>query len=128
MTEGTSDNGDTRMAEGTSDNGDTRMTEGAEKMSNADQGDIRVRMLATVNGIGDRLEVTVVESDYTFGTFIIITPDETVYLNESGEAISRDDIRVGDTLEIWYSGQVMLSYPPQTVAHKIVLTNGTASK
>ncbi|MBQ8528264.1 MAG: DUF3221 domain-containing protein [Clostridia bacterium] len=80
----------------------------------------RVKMTAVVEGVGQKLEVTVTDSEYTFGIHWVITPDSTVYLDASGEPISRSDIKVGDTVEIWYSGQVMLSYPPQIVAHKII--------
>jgi len=83
--------------------------------------DIRVKMTAVVDEVGDRLEVTVTESEYTFGIFWVITPDSAVYLDADGNSISRADIKAGDTVEIWYSGQVMLSYPPQIVAHKIIL-------
>ena len=81
----------------------------------------RVKMTAVVEGVGQKLEVTVTDSEYTFGIHWVITPDSTVYLDASGEPISRGDIKVGDTVEIWYSGQVMLSYPPQIVAHKIIV-------
>ena len=81
----------------------------------------RVKMTAVVEGVGQKLEVTVTDSEYTFGIHWVITPDSTVYLDASGEPISRGDIKVGDIVEIWYSGQVMLSYPPQIVAHKIIV-------
>ena len=81
----------------------------------------RVKMTAVVEGVGQKLEVTVTDSEYTFGIHWVITPDSTVYLDASGDPISRGDIKVGDTVEIWYSGQVMLSYPPQIVAHKIIV-------
>ena len=32
-----------------------------------------------------------------------------------------DNIKIGDTVEISYSGQTMLSYPPQVVAYSIKL-------
>lgn len=79
-----------------------------------------VKMTARVNAIGDKIEVEVIESEYTSGPYFVITGDGTEY-TKNGSKISRDDIKVGDTVEIYYSGQVMLSYPPQIVAHKIIV-------
>lgn len=96
-------------------------SDSAEEQGTAPEADTRVKMIAVVDGVGERLEVTVTESEYAFGVFRVITPAETVYRDSDGAALSRSDIKVGDTVEIWYSGQVMLSYPPQIVAHKIIL-------
>ena len=80
-----------------------------------------VRMLARVDKLGDKLEVTVLESEYTFGPHLVITTEDTGYYTSSGAPITREDIKVGDRVEILYSGQVMLSMPPQIVAHRITL-------
>lgn len=80
-----------------------------------------VSMLARIDKIDDKLEVTVLESEYTFGVHWVITPDETVYFGIDGREISRDSLNVGDTVEILYSGQVMLSMPPQIVAARITV-------
>lgn len=84
-----------------------------------------VAMKARVNALGDRLEVEVIESPYTFGVHWVITDSAKVY-DASGNEISISDIAVGDTLEILYSGQVMLSYPPQIVAAKITVLEKAA--
>jgi len=78
-----------------------------------------VEMKARIDEIGEKITVTVTESEYAFGTYWVITPKETVYLNKDGEGISRSDIAVGDEVVIRYSGQVMMSYPPQIVAAKM---------
>ena len=78
-----------------------------------------VAMTATVKSVGDRIEVDVVESEYTSGVHWVITSESTLYLDKSGAAISRSDIRAGDTVKIIYSGQVMMSLPPQIVALSI---------
>ena len=78
-------------------------------------------MKATVERIGDRIEVNVTEAEYAEGPYWVITSDATVYLDRDGNAIARSDLKVGDTIEIFYSGQVMMSYPPQIVAKKIKL-------
>lgn len=67
----------------------------------------------------EHIEVEVIESDYAFGIYWILTSNETRYLNSKGSYIQRSNIKVGDTIEITYSGQTMLSYPPQVVAYSI---------
>jgi hypothetical protein len=79
-----------------------------------------VKMTARVTAIGDKIEVEVIESEYFSGPFFIITGDGTEY-TKNGIKIGRDGIKVGDTVEIYYSGQVMLSYPPQVAARKIIV-------
>ena len=71
----------------------------------------------------DRFEVEVIESDYAFGVYWILTSDSTKYYNENNSVIMRSNIKVGDTVEIDYSGQTMLSYPPQVVAYSIRIAN-----
>ena len=83
-------------------------------------GEDTVLMVARITSLGERIEVEVLESEYTSGPHWVLTPDETVFENSGGGRISRDELAVGDTVEIYYNGQVMLSYPPQIVAHKIV--------
>ena len=91
-------------------------TDGGEQMP-----DSRAYMIARVDGLSDRLEVTVTESEYAYGVYWVIISDITTITDREGNHITPSDIRVGDTVEIYYSGQVMLSYPPQIVAHNIVL-------
>jgi hypothetical protein len=67
----------------------------------------------------DRIVVEVIESDYAFGIYHILTFDTTKYLNANGSLINRSNIKIGDTIELTYSGQTMLSYPPQVVAYSI---------
>ena len=79
-----------------------------------------VTMTARVTAFNERLEVEVIESEYTFGVHWVIT-DSAQFFDSSGKEISASDIKLGDVVKIYYSGQVMLSYPPQIVAAKIVL-------
>ena len=83
--------------------------------------DDRARMVARIDGISEKIEVTVLESEYAFGTYLVITAPETRYLKSDGVSIHRSDLKVGDRVEILYSGQVMLSLPPQIVASKITV-------
>jgi hypothetical protein len=70
----------------------------------------------------DRLVVEVIESDYAFGIYHILTASAKYY-NKNGSQVTRDSIMVGDTIELTYSGQTMLSYTPQVVAYQIRLAN-----
>ena len=78
------------------------------------------KLRGTVTSVGDRIEVDVIESEYAFGIYSVIIANQTVFKSASGKSISKDDIKVGDTVDIYYGGQVMMSYPPQIVAAKIV--------
>ena len=80
------------------------------------------KLLAIVKNVGERLEVEVIESDYAFGEYWVLTPDETKYQDESGIEISREDLKPEQKIEITYGGQVMMSYPPQIVASEIKIT------
>jgi hypothetical protein len=66
----------------------------------------------------DRLVVEVIESDYAFGIYHVLTASAKYY-NKNGSQVTRESIMVGDTIELTYSGQTMLSYPPQVVAYQI---------
>ena len=94
---------------------DNTESEKMEKISES------VKMRAVIKEIGEKIEVEVTESEYTFGIHWVITHSSTAYYGKAGESITRSDLNVGDTVEILYSGQVMLSYPPQIVAAKITV-------
>ena len=74
---------------------------------------------ANVISVGEKIEVEVIESDYAFGTYLVITANETEFLNANGVKISKNDLKTGNVIEITYGGQVMMSLPPQIVAKKI---------
>ncbi len=77
------------------------------------------QMIAEIVKIEDKIEVTVVESPIADGPYLVITGEDTAYQNAKEKSITRDDLAVGDTVLITYSGQVMMSYPPQIVALSI---------
>ena len=83
--------------------------------------DGNVTMTARIEAMGEKIEVMVTESEYTWGTHLVITSDKTQYVGKNGERITRDKLAVGQNIEIVYSGQVMLSYPPQITAQKITI-------
>lgn len=79
------------------------------------------KMIAKVTDIAEKIAVDVIESEYTSGIHLVNTAKATEYFDKNGNAISRSEIKVGDTVEILYSGQIMLSYPPQIVAARITV-------
>lgn len=78
-------------------------------------------MKAELLEVNDNLSVNVIEAEYASGIFHIIISDTTEIYGRSGEKIGKTDLQVGNILTITYSGQVMMSYPPQTVALKITV-------
>ena len=67
----------------------------------------------------NQLEVEIIESDYASGIYWVLINDSTQFTDAEGSKILRSSLSVGDTVEITYGGQVMMSYPPQIVAKKI---------
>ena len=80
-----------------------------------------VQMTAKILAMGDKIEVEVLESPYADGVYHVITGDTTTYLDQNGQAITKSDLSLGNTVIICYNGQVMMSIPPQIVATKITL-------
>ncbi len=80
-----------------------------------------VKMTAEVKAVGERIEVEVLESPYTSGPHWVITSIATEFIGKDGKKITKNDLKEGDKVEILYSGQVMMSYPPQIVAARITV-------
>ncbi len=78
-------------------------------------------LTASVISVNDRLMVDVIAGEYASGIYSVIIADEAKITDKSGNKINLSDIKKGDTLEISYNGQTMMSYPPQIVARCIVL-------
>ncbi len=79
-----------------------------------------VKMTAIIKNIDDKIEVEVIEGQYgATGIYWVNFSDDTVFTNAEGVRLSVSSLKVGDTVEITYGGQVMMSYPPQIVALKI---------
>ena len=76
---------------------------------------------ANVIKVEDVIEVEIIESDYAFGVYWVLTSNDTRFLGVDGGAIRKEDLQVGATIEIVYGGQVMMSYPPQISATKITV-------
>ena len=79
-------------------------------------------MLAKVINNGEKLEVEVLESENNAsGIYLVIIANETEFIDKVGNQILKENIECGDIVEIYYGGQVMMSYPPQIVAARIVI-------
>ena len=79
------------------------------------------KMTATVQSVGEKIQVDVVQAEYTSGIHWVITSEATEFFGKNGDPIDRADLAPGDTVEILYNGQVMMSYPPQIVAVRITV-------
>ncbi len=74
-----------------------------------------------VLGVTDRIEIEVTNSDYAYGVYWVLVSNNTEIFDAYGNKISLTGIKTGDSVEIVYGGQVMMSYPPQIVAHKVTV-------
>jgi hypothetical protein len=78
------------------------------------------KMVAEIIAISDKIEVNVIEGEYgASGIYWVNVSSTTLLETEDGACIKLSDLSVGDRVEIKYSGQVMMSYPPQIAAIKI---------
>ena len=66
------------------------------------------------------LLVEIIKDDYNSGEMCVLTGDKTKIVNQSGEKIKFNQLKVGDLINVEYTGQVMLSYPAKINAVKIV--------
>ena len=73
-------------------------------------------MLARVKNVEEKIEVEVIRAKYASGIYWVLTSLATRILDEKGNIIKKTDLKAGDTVKIIYSGQVMMSYPPQVSA------------
>ena len=80
---------------------------------------VKFEMKANVTNVSDRLEVDVYEAEYAEGIYFLVVDNNTIFLDSDGKKISLSDVKIGDKISIEYSGQVMMSYPPQVYAIKI---------
>lgn len=77
-------------------------------------------MIATVENLSNPFQVNVIEAEFAYGVHWLVTSEDTVYEDTDGNRLSKSALKIGDTVKIYYNGQVMMSYPPQIVARKIV--------
>lgn len=65
------------------------------------------------------IEMDIVDSDVAFGIYWVLVGNQTDFVDKNGITITRNDLKVGDTIEVTFSGQVMMSFPPQISAWTI---------
>jgi hypothetical protein len=78
-------------------------------------------LMGRVTAVSDLLEIEVIDSDYAFGIYWVLVFPQTLLCDSDGNTITLSDIKEGDIVEVTYSGQTMMSFPPQIAAQKIIL-------
>ena len=84
---------------------------------NVNANNTKIELTATITKIDNVMYVNVIEGEYAFGDYVLILTNNTKYFNVNGEKLSKTDFKVGDKIKVNYSGQTMLSLPPQVVAY-----------
>ena len=115
---------------------DTRLPEGddsTEQGVNAENGGIKNSSIKLEEGevvyrgrvtkLGDKreMEMEIVDSTIAFGPYRVLIGDSTTFYGASGEEIDRETIELDDIIEVVFSGQVMMSYPPQIAAKRVYI-------
>lgn len=80
-------------------------------------------MYAEIINTGEKIEVNVYEAEYAEGIYWLNTDEKTAIKDRDGNKISISELKAGDKIKITYSGQVMMSYPPQVYAIGIEITS-----
>lgn len=80
-------------------------------------------MIAKITRIDEKILVEVIESKYASGAYLVLTSSDTLFYDKNGNEIKRGQIKAGDIVILTYTGQVMLSLPPQIIALTITKTN-----
>jgi hypothetical protein len=121
------------MAVGCQKNDETRVPEKGENEPNAENGGIKnsaiklegneVVYRGKVTNLGDNreLEMEIVDSEIAFGLYRVLISGETTFYGVDGEKIDRGEIELDDIIEVVFSGQVMMSYPPQIAAKRVYI-------
>ena len=78
-------------------------------------------MTATITAINSHIEVEILTDEYNSGIMWVNASSLTAVYNSNGKKIKLNDLRVGDKIQIEYSGQVMMSYPPQIAAKRVYI-------
>ena len=77
----------------------------------------------TVFEVAELLGVEMEETEFSSGPYHVITGEDTTYFDADGNQTAKDAIKVGDVIEITFSGQVMMSYPPKISAKSIKIVS-----
>lgn len=104
---------------GGNDNNSSNDNEDAKEINEADYFLYKGKIVSNENS--RYIEVEIIDSQIAFGKYLVLVDAATVYQDSEGNEITRDDLKVDDVIEISFSGQVMMSLPPQIYAQKITL-------
>ncbi len=80
-------------------------------------------MIGKITAINSHIEIEILQDEYNQGIMWVNYSSTTPIYNANNERINLSDLTVGNKIRIVYSGQVMMSYPGQIVAKKIILIN-----
>lgn len=87
-----------------------------------EEGEVVYRGRVTNLGDSHALEMEIVDSTIAFGPYRVLIGDTTTFYGVNGEEIDRETIELDDIIEVVFSGQVMMSYPPQIAAKRVYIT------
>lgn len=104
---------------GGNDNNSSNDNEDAKEINESDYFLYKGKIVSNENT--RYIEVEIIDSQIAFGKYLVLVDAATVYQDSEGNEITRDDLKVDDVIEISFSGQVMMSLPPQIYAQKIIL-------
>ena len=104
---------------GGNDNNSSNDNEDAKEINESDYFLYKGKIVSNENT--RYIEVEIIDSQIAFGKYLVLVDAATVYQDSEGNEITRDDLKVDDVIEISFSGQVMMSLPPQIYAPKIIL-------
>ena len=83
------------------------------------QSEERFILRGVVLSTEERLMIEVIESEYAFGEYVVLLNGDTQFADREGKPSSPAALAAGQTVEVVYGGQVMMSYPPQIVARAV---------
>ena len=83
------------------------------------QSEERFILRGVVLSTEERLMIEVIESEYAFGEYVVLLNEDTQFTDREGKPSSPAALAAGQTVEVVYGGQVMMSYPAQIVASRI---------
>jgi hypothetical protein len=86
-----------------------------------DNMNVQFKMKAKILAINEHVEIEILEDEYNSGILWVNYSNQTIIKDNAGNTITINDLKVGDHIEIIYNGQVMMSYPGQIAARKIIL-------
>jgi hypothetical protein len=86
-----------------------------------EEGEVVYRGKVTNLGDNHALEMEIVDSTIAFGPYRVLIGNNTTFYGVDGEEINREAIELDDIIEVVFSGQVMMSYPPQIAAKRVYI-------